>query len=308
MITVLLYYKIIRIKDPESLVGIHKEVCSALQLKGRVLIGKDGINGTVGGTAESIGLYKKYMDQHAKFSGIDFKESKAAENPFPKLKVKFREEVITTLDRENFDIKKTGNYVDRDTFHEWLKRGEDIVIIDMRNDYEWAIGRFKNAIEPPVKYFRELKDQMDFYKKYKDKKIVMYCTGGIRCVPASAMFLAAGFERENIYQLEGGIVKYAEKYGDEGFYEGKCFVFDERMAVPVDTTENAVTCGECQFCNENTDAYRNCLNRHCNKLFLGCADCTGKMQNACSAACKKIIENPEERRPLASCHVQFRNK
>ena len=143
-----------------------------------------------------------------------------------------------------------------------------MVILDMRNDYEWEIGRFVGAVRPPMRFFRELKDHMDFYDQFKDKKIVMFCTGGIRCEPASAQFIARGFDPKNIYQLEGGIVKYAEKYGNEGFYEGKCYVFDERIAVPVNTSETAVVVGKCHHCQATEDTYRNCANKFCNLHFV----------------------------------------
>lgn len=305
MFHVLLYYKIVPIQHPSVMVKTHAEVCKALDLKGRVLIGKDGINGTVAGTAHSIELYKQYMAQTRKFHDVDFKESTSEQQPFPRMSVKERSEIITTEDREQFDLCHRGNHVDRDTFHEWLESGEDMVLLDMRNDYEWEVGRFVNAIRPPMKYFRDLKDHFDFYEQFKGKKIVMFCTGGIRCEPASAMFLAHGFDQKDIYQLEGGIVKYAEKYGSAGFYEGKCFVFDDRMVV--DVGDPRIT-GSCHHCQGTTDAYRNCLNRHCNKLFLGCEDCTRAFENTCSEECKSVIQNSEEMRPLSPTHILHRNK
>jgi len=308
MYHVLLYYKLVNIKFPASEIKKHREVCKALQLTGRVLIGKDGLNGTVGGSKESIDMYRAYMDNHKLFSDIDFKESTSEIEPFPRLKVKAREEIITTNVRDEFNLCRRGNHVDRDTFHEWLKNGEDMVILDMRNDYEWEIGRFVNSVRPPMKYFRDLKDSMEFYDQFKDKKIVMFCTGGIRCEPASAYFIEKGFDPKNLYQLEGGIVKYAEKYGDEGYYEGKCFVFDERIAVPVDTTENAKVVGHCYHCDALNDTYRNCLYRFCNKLFLACDTCNEKMGNTCSDACTEAIKDPNEKRPMRVKTTPHRNK
>lgn len=308
MYKVLLYYKLVDITSPESEVKKHKEVCKALQLKGRILISKDGINGTVGGSQASVDMYRAYMNQHRVFNNIDFKESASEIDPFPKLSIKAREEIITTEAKDQFDICRRGKHIDRDTFHEWLVRGEDMVILDMRNDYEWEIGRFVNSVRPPMKYFRELKDHMDFYEQFKNKKIVMFCTGGIRCEPASAYFLAHGFDKENIYQLEGGIVKYAEKYGDAGYYEGKCFVFDERVAVPVDTTENAKIVGKCYLCGSLNDIYRNCAYRVCNRLFLACDTCNETFNNTCSSECKEAILNPEELRPPRLKTCEHRNK
>ncbi len=309
MYHVLLYYKIVKIKNSENEVNIHKEVCKALGLKGRILMNEDGINGTVGGRKEAIEMYKSYMDNHKIFKNIDWKESTSEIEPFPKLRVRYRKEIITTDAKEDIDICARGNHVDRDTFHGWLKNNEDMVILDMRNDYEWEIGRFVNSVRPPMKYFRDLKDNMDFYDQFKDKKIVMFCTGGIRCEPASAYFIAKGFDPKNLYQLEGGIVKYAEKYGNEGYYEGKCFVFDERLAVPVDTSENAKIIGNCLHCNNSCDVYRNCANRNCNQLFIGCNECTIEFENTCSAECQAVIKNPAEiRPPRVGAKVLHRNK
>lgn len=309
MFHVLLYYKIINIQHPEVLVKLHREVCSALQLKGRILIGEDGINGTVGGSKESIDLYKAYMNRHRTFANIDFKQSSSDVNPFPKLSVKARKEVITTNGRETFRLENTAKYVDRDTFHQWLVNGEDMVLVDMRNDYEWEIGRFVGAAKPPMKYFRDLKDTIAWYDAYKDKKVVTYCTGGIRCVPATAMLIAHGFDPQKIYQLEGGIVKYAEKYGNEGFYEGKCFVFDDRIAVPVNTTSGAAIVGNCLLCRAACDSYRNCANKFCNRLFIGCESCTATYGNTCGEECHTIIREPQNMRPPRGVYAQeHRNK
>lgn len=308
MYHVLLYYKIVDIAHPDNVVAIHKEICRALQLHGRILIGPDGVNGTVAGTKEQIEMYKAYCNQTRPFKKIDFKESTSPDMPFPKMSIKARDEIITTDDRENFDICSRGNHVDRDTFHQWLVNKEDMVLLDMRNDYEWEIGRFVGSVRPPMKYFRDLKDQMDFYEQFKGKKIVMFCTGGIRCEPASAMFLAHGFDRKQIYQLEGGIVKYAEKYGDDGYYEGKCFVFDDRVAIPVDTTENARVVGACHHCGETCDTYTNCINSGCNLLYISCDACVQQTENCCSAECQDIIKDPAVRRTPRHKVGEHRNK
>lgn len=310
MYSVLLYYKIVKIQHPLSEIKLHKEICLALNLNGRILMNEQGINGTVGGSKVAIDLYKQYMDQHRTFKNIDWKESTSEIAPFPKMRVRYREEIITTEAKDSINICARGNHVNRDKFHEWLKNGEDMVLLDMRNDYEWEIGRFVNSVRPPMKYFRELKENMDFYRQFKDKKIVMFCTGGIRCEPASAYFLANGFDPKKLFQLEGGIVKYAEKYGDEGYYEGKCFVFDERLALPVDTTPNGKIIGNCLHCKGACDVYRNCDNRHCNKLFIGCHECTKAFENTCSDTCKEIVKNPTEVRPARANHIKamHRNK
>ena len=300
MFHTLLYYKIVNIKNPAKEVEMHKEICLALGIKGRILIGDYGINGNVGGTKESIELYKAYMNQHRLYKKIDWKEHTADFLPFPKLRVRHRDEIITTEIKDQIDWTKRGKHVDRDTFHKWLSRGEEMILIDMRNDYEYDIGRFKNAIRPPVSYFRDLKDVMDFYGQFKGKKIVMYCTGGVRCEPASALFVAYGFDKSQVYQLDGGIVTYAEKYGNDGFFEGKCFTLDDRIALRVNFTDKEEIVGKCLLCGVLCDTYRNCINKECNRLFVGCDSCVGCMQGACSEECKKIVtDNESMKRPLA---------
>lgn len=306
---VLLYYKICKIKHPEAEVKRHREVCKALQLNGRILMADHGINGTVAGSKESIEMYKAYMDQHRIFKKIDWKESTSQFMPFPRLRVRARKEIITTNDIENFNIWQRGKHVDRDTLHDWFKKGEEIVLLDMRNDYEWDVGRFVGSVKPPMKYFRELKDHMDYYDQFKGKKIVMFCTGGIRCEPASAMFIAAGFDKKDLYQLDGGIVKYAEKYGNDGFYEGKCFVFDDRMAVGINDTVQALTIGNCRHCEVASDVHRNCANKFCNRLFLACDDCNDKFYNTCAHDCVEAIADPVNvRPPRLGQKVLHRNK
>ena len=149
---------------------------------------------------------------------MDFKYDEVLEIPFPKLRIRSREEIVTTGVLEKIDITKRAAYIDADTLHQWYQTGEDFVVLDMRNDYEWEIGRFKNAVRPPMKYFRDLDENLDFYKQYKDKKVVTFCTGGIRCEFATPQLLNIGFKPENVYQLQGGVIKYAQKYGDSGYF------------------------------------------------------------------------------------------
>ena len=289
MYKVLLYYKIKRMKDPQSEVLTHKAVCNALKLKGRILINEDGINGTVGGKPEVIELYKEYLNKHKHFKGIDFKEHNCKTNPFPRMQIKYRDEIITTGVRDEIDLSKRGTHISRDRFHKWMKNGEDMVIVDMRNDYEWEVGHFKNAVKPKMAHFRDLDKTMNIYEQYKDKKVVMYCTGGIRCEPASAYFIEKGFNPENIYQLEGGIVKYAEKYGDEGYFRGKCVVFDDRMEVDINT-KNPEIISTCLLCDVPCDSYTNCALPECHKLILLCEKCKKAYNGTCSSECKKTLE------------------
>jgi len=302
MIKVLLYYIFTNVPQPLEAVKEHTYICSELGLRGRILINKIGMNGTVAGEEGAILEYRRHMDAHPLWQGIDFKESVATFMPFPKMKIKYRKEIIATGMPDSCDLNNCANHVDRDTFHQWLTEGRDIVLFDLRNDYEYAVGRFKNAIRPPMKYFRDTVDCIEYYTQWKNKTVVMYCTGGIRCEPGSSLFRAAGFEQKNTYQPLGGIVKYAEKYGNEGFFEGACYVFDDRLVVPVNTSNTRVIVGRCSHCNEPTEQFQNCANKYCNLHFLGCDDCVKEYKNTCSLPCQKIIQdNQKSIRPHLRC-------
>ena len=155
---------------------------------------------------------------------------------------------------------------------------------------------------------RDMPNLNRFYEKYKDRKVVTFCTGGIRCEFATPQLVTAGFKSENLYQLEGGVIKYAQKYGDEGYFEGKCFVFDDRIAIAVDKTPNAKIVGQCAICGSANDIYRNCSRAECNKLFLACDNCWETLNHACSEYCAEVIKDPTKIRPERVKVVSHRNK
>lgn len=297
MFHVLLFYKLTKVENPKNEERKMLRLCKALNIKGRVLISPDGINGTVSGTKEAVQIYRDYMDSHNIFSDIDFKEDVCESSPLPRLRIISRDEIVTTDARRDFDLQDKAQYINRDDFHQWLKNKEDIVILDLRNDYEWEVGRFRNSVKPPMKYFRDLKNCLEFYDMYKGKKVVTFCTGGVRCEFATPQLVKTGFKKEDIFQLEGGIIKYIEKYGDEGYFEGKCFVFDDRLVVSADTTANAVVVGRCHNCQAPTDEFYNCKNATCNKLMLACHDCITQYDNTCSSYCQEVIKDPSKVRP-----------
>lgn len=158
-----------------------------------------------------------------------------------------------------------------------------------------------------MKYFRDLDENLDFYKQYKDKKVVTFCTGGVRCEFATPQLFNIGFKPENVYQLEGGIIKYAQKYGDGGYFEGKCFVFDDRIVIDVDKTKNAKVVGLCVICRNSNDIYRNCSYADCNKLFLACNNCWEGLEYTCSQYCQAVIKDSSKVRP-ERIKVLHRNK
>lgn len=279
MLNVLLYYKYVKIENPEETMKEHRKLCESLGLTGRIYIGKEGINGTVSGLPEKIEDYKHAMQSHSLFSGIEFKESSSDFEPFGgKLRIKVRNEIVALgLD---VDPLKGGRHI---TAQEWkeLSQRDDVVILDARNDYEFNIGKFKNAITLPIKNFRDFPDALKKIEHLKDKTILTYCTGGIRCEKASVVLKEQGFKE--VYQLHGGIVSYGKDMPEDDAFEGTCFVFDNRFKVPVNNNPKIIS--ECQDCKEKSDDVRNCCNAACNKLIIQCSTCFDKTRGGCSSEC-----------------------
>ena len=223
--TVLLYYHFVPIENPEELVTQQRALCEKLELKGRILIGEEGINGTVAGLPEQIEAYKQGVWEDPRFTTMVFKESKAETMPFPKLKIKLRPEIIS-LHQEVRVKHAADSYRTPEQLHALYESGEEFYLLDARNKYESDEGGFKGAVLPAINHFRELPKILDSIKDLRDKKIVTYCTGGIRCEKASALLQEYGFDK--VYQLEGGIVSYIMQYPDT-YFEGDCYVFDDRM-------------------------------------------------------------------------------
>ena len=282
-IYVLLYYKFTSVKKPQFEVMQHKLVCQGIGLKGRILIGEEGLNGTVAGTRAQLKQYTDYMDNHPVFNNIVFKRSPAGKMPFPKMIVKYRKEIVTL--GKKVDLKKTGKYLKPQELHELFEKNEDMVVVDMRNNYEYEVGRFEGAIQPDTVKFYELPEKVKNLKIDKKKKVVTYCTGGIRCEKATALLAEEGFT--DVYQLEGGIVKYLEKYPD-GHFIGKNFVFDDRMVTNTDTKSGSKVLGKCAHCKQASDRYIDCVKPDCHQLFICCKDCEKKYQGLCPVAVKDL--------------------
>ncbi len=275
---VLLYYKYVAVPNAEAETEAHRRLCTELGLKGRILIGAEGINGTCSGTPENIGKYKAALNAHPLFGGIAFKESVHPDHVFRKLFVRYRPEIVSL----HTDTKpaNAAPYVTPEELHSELERGEDLVLIDMRNDYEAKIGRFRNAVTLPVKSFRDIPAHLSDLAQYKDKNVVTYCTGGIRCEKASAFLRDSGFT--NVRQLEGGIVKYCEAFPD-GHFDGGLFVFDERRSMRFPGARKQTYVSECEHCKTPTDRYTDCAIPTCHELFVCCSDCEKKHRGLCKA-------------------------
>lgn len=289
---VLLYYKFTPLSDPESVRLWQKTLCEKLHLRGRILIAKHGLNGTVGGDLEDLKAYAKETKAYGPFKGMTFKWSDGSRENFPRLSVKVRDEIVSFGAAKELRVDEQGvigggMHLKPEEVHQLVAdRGGDVVFFDGRNAYEAQVGKFKNAIVPDTKTSKDFLQELDSdkYDGIKDKPVVTYCTGGIRCEILSSLMKNRGFKE--VYQMDGGIVKYGEKYGDDGLWEGSLYVFDGRMNVRF--SDKAKDIGECIHCKGKTSNYENCANQACNKLVLICASCK-ESQEACSEACRQIL-------------------
>lgn len=287
---VILYYKFAPIDDPEAVRLWQRTLCDKLNLKGRILISPHGINGTLGGEIKDLKTYAKETKSYAAFRAMTFKWGAGGRENFPRLSVKVRPEIVTfgvpdKIEVDGNGIIGGGKHLKPKQVHELVvQRGGDVVFFDGRNAYEAAVGKFKDAVVPDVGHTRDFERELDDpkYDSIKDKPVVTYCTGGIRCEVLSMLMKRNGFRE--VYQLDGGIVKYGEEYGDDGLWEGSLYVFDGRMGEKF--SDRAVDIGICIGCRGKTSNYENCANPACNRLVLICADCHVKT-TTCGSACAK---------------------
>ncbi len=275
---ILLYYKFTPLSDPEAVKLWQKTLCDSLNLKGRILVSQHGLNGTVGGEMEDLKVYVKATKSYAPFKDIVFKWSDGSREDFPRMSVKHRRELVGFKNSDDeFAVDENGvigggQHLKPRQVHEMIEKyGDDVVFFDGRNAHEAQIGKFKNAIVPNTNTSRDFIDELesDKYDDIKNKKVITYCTGGIRCEVISAMMKKRGFT--DVYQIDGGIVKYGEAYGDDGLWEGSLRVFDERMTV--DFSDHAKTIGKCVHCAGPTNNFENCAHAECNDLVLICLHC-----------------------------------
>ncbi len=262
---VILFYKYVAVADPEQLAAEQRAVCSRLQLKGRVLIAEEGINGTLAGSVDGVNEYVSALHSDPRFTDVEIKKSAGDETTFPKLVVKVRPEIVT-LGAGPLTPRQDNQLAPA----EWkrvIEQDRDVVLLDVRNRYESDAGRFEGAAVCDIEHFRELPAFVDELEALKQRKVLMYCTGGIRCEKASALLRERGFT--DVYQLHGGIVSYQEQFGNE-HWQGECFVFDQRMTVRVQ--EDLVQIGRCAHTSRPTSRFVNCLHDPCHKLFLLAAE------------------------------------
>tara|TARA_Y100000310_G_scaffold144893_1_gene144149 strand:+ start:4468 stop:5310 length:843 start_codon:yes stop_codon:yes gene_type:complete len=254
-----------------------QEFCRSNNLFGRILLGTEGINGGVSGSLEEVKKFKEFIVKNPLFANLTFREQSSGLEPYQKLVVQLRKEVVAF--GEEVNLKNTAEHISPAKLKSWLDNDEDFILLDTRNEYEIKIGKFKNALGLPIDSFREFPDAVKKLTNLKDKKVVTYCTGGVRCEKASAFMKEHGFK--NVFQLEGGIINFANQFPNE-YFEGSCFVFDNRIASKI----SSVTLNTCSFCTSKTDEYINCHNLDYDKLFIACASCSKGMNGTCSVECK----------------------
>lgn len=270
---VLLYYKYVTVENPEYFRDEHRVLCEKLNLKGRIIVAQEGLNGTVEGRTEDTEEYARILKNDPRFADMDIKRSVGTGAAFPRLSVKARSEIVSMhLGEQDFSpTRVTGKYLKAEELHEWILSGKEFYIVDMRNDYEYKVGRFEGSLFPNLENFRDVPKVLPELESLKNKTVVTVCTGGVRCEKASGFLVQNGFN--DVYQLYGGIVTYMEKYPNEHF-KGSLYVFDKRIVMKFesDTVPHEII-GRCQKCDVPTDHYVNCQNLACHMHFLCCEKC-----------------------------------
>ena len=299
------FYKYSKISNPELLRNHLFIFWDSIDVLGRIYVAKEGINAQLSVPADKFEAFKAHLDT------IDFLENVrlniAIEHDlfsFLKLKVKVRDKIVSDgLNDNTFDPSDIGTHVNASEFNALIE-DEHTVVVDMRNHYESEIGHFKNAVTPDVDTFRESLDliEEDLKEHKETKKLVMYCTGGIRCEKASAYYKHRGFEK--VYQLDGGIIEYARQTEAQGLtnkFKGKNFVFDERMGERI--SEDIIS--KCHQCETPNDDHTNCANEACHILFIQCSDCEDQHEGCCSQKCRDFKRLPQEEQEKLKPTITF---
>lgn len=281
---ILLYYGFTPLADPDAVRLWQRDLAESLGLRGRILISKDGLNGTLGGELRTLKRYVRKIRDYPAFRHVDFKWSEGtgldetgASLDFPKLSVKVRDEIVSfgapgELRVDAAGVVGGGTRLSPDALHDLVaERGEEVVFLDGRNALEAGIGRFRDAIVPPVETTRDFVGLLDSgaYDHLKGRPVVTYCTGGVRCEVLSSLMTSRGFGE--VYQLDGGIVRYGERFGDAGLWEGSLYVFDGRGSV--DFSSRAAVIGRCAGCDAPTNRTANCPDASCRAQFVVCESC-----------------------------------
>ena len=290
MYRVLLYYHYTRIEDVEQEVKTHRAFCESRGILGRIYFTEEGVNGTVSGLEADIQAYKTYMETRPLYQGITFKESVHEEHSFQHLRIKYKKELVNLSLEDDVDPKKlTGNYLKPEEFIDYID-DPGTVIIDARNDYESKMGYFKGAIRPSIRTFRELPNWVRDHKDaLEGKRIVAYCTGGVRCEKFTGWLKREGFE--DVHQLHGGIQTYGDSNQTLGqHWEGTMYVFDERISVPINKVKPTLV-GKDQYTGETCNRMFNCGNPQCNEQIFGSQENQHEHLGGCSLYCSMHPHN-----------------
>ena len=243
-------YKFEPLENLDSLIPEFQNKCDELGLKGSVYLSPNGINFSIAGTKKNIDTYIEFMEEDSRFRDIPLKKTFSETQPFRRMKVRLKKEIIS-LGRDDINPRElTGDYISPRELFEMYETKEDVIVLDTRNEYETRVGLFENAVDLQLDTFRDFPSAIETLpEEYKDKQIVMYCTGGIRCEKASAVMMKAGFS--DVKQLEGGVLDYFKETGG-AYWNGDCFVFDERVALDKELKETEYI--YCYICREPLSA------------------------------------------------------
>ena len=293
--TTISFYQYAKIEDPTAFRNELYERLFVLGVFGRIYVAHEGINAQISVPEHNVDAFRDTLYSYSFLNGIRLNIAVDDDGKsFWVLKIKVREKIVADgIDDPAFDMANRGKYLDAKGFNE-LTEDPDTIVVDMRNHYEFEVGHFQNAIEVPSDTFREqLPMAVDMLKDQKDKNIVMYCTGGIRCEKASAYMLHNGFK--NVFHLEGGIIEYTNKAKQQGLplkFKGKNFVFDDRLGERI--TDEVIS--KCHQCGKPSDTHTNCANDACHLLFIQCEECAATYEGTCSSDCKSVLHLSEEER------------
>ncbi len=290
--TTISFYRYVRIANPQEFRDQLYQEWERLNCFGRIYIAREGINAQMSVPEHNLKPFLKQLQQHKALHDIPIKYVvKDDGKSFYKLRIKVRPKIVADgLDDGSYDVTNVGNHLDAVTFHE-LSQEQDTIVVDMRNHYESEIGHFRGAITPDADTFREeINIVADMLQDKKDRKVLLYCTGGVRCEKASAYLKHQGFQDVN--QLHGGVIEYARKIKQlnlESNFIGKNFVFDERLGERI---SNEVV-SRCHQCGKPADKHTNCANDMCHLLFIQCPKCAAQFEGCCCEECREIIHLPE---------------
>lgn len=278
-------YKYTAIKNPGQLRDYLRKQCQKLQLLGRILVGKEGLNAAVCGKMRQIEQFKKTLKCDSRFADLTFREIAATENVYHKLVVRVRKEIVVF--GKKVDFRKKAKYITPRELKTLLDTKTDALLLDARNSYEVKLGKFKNALTLPMETFREFPDAVKKLKLPKEKTIITYCTGGIRCEKAATYLKQQGCKK--VYQLQGGIIQFMDEFPNT-YFEGNCFTFDDRLT----PNFNVKPITKCDHCGIPSDVMINCHNLDCDKLFVCCLSCQTKTKKHCSEACEQAPRHRRE--------------